>query len=209
MLASASSDHIIRLWETAAGAKKQTLKGHRQGVGAVAFSPDGQMLASASEDCTVRLWDTATGAKKQTLKGHTRGVGAVAFSPDGQMLASASKDHTVRLWDAATGAEKQTLVVHISITSLSFSNNGKYLKSDRGMLPLNSDSSDMLDHRAQQSCVIFVNKEWVTQDGQKILWLPPDYRATCTAIHNDKLVLGHRSGKVTFFEISPNFLKYG
>ncbi|KAK1837730.1 g-protein beta wd-40 repeats containing, partial [Colletotrichum chrysophilum] len=109
VVASASRDHTVRLWDAATGAPRQTLEGHTSYVHAVAFSPDGQVVASASYDHTVRLWDAATGAPRQTLEGHTDYVIAVAFSPDGQVVASASYDHTVRLWDAATGAPRQTL----------------------------------------------------------------------------------------------------
>ena len=40
MLASASHDHTVRLWDTATGVGKQTLHGHTNSVHAVAFSPD-------------------------------------------------------------------------------------------------------------------------------------------------------------------------
>jgi len=106
-------------------------------------------------------------------------------------------------WDATTGAEKQTLETIIGVQCLSFSIDGKYLKTDRGMLSLNSDS---LSHQEQRSCAIFVNREWVTQDGQNILWLPPDYRAMCTTVYNNKLALGHSSGQVTFLNISTKQL---
>ncbi len=62
MLASASDDKTIRLWDIATSVHQQTLKGHRASVGKVAFSPDGNTLASASDDRTTRLWDIATGA---------------------------------------------------------------------------------------------------------------------------------------------------
>jgi hypothetical protein len=71
LLASASDDGTVRLWDAATGAALQTLKGHTSTVWAVAFSPDGKLLASASHDRTVRLWDAATGAALQTLEGHT------------------------------------------------------------------------------------------------------------------------------------------
>jgi WD40 repeat protein len=57
MLASASGDSTVRLWEAGSGALLSTLKGHEDWVRAVAFSPDGKMLASASGDKTVRLWE--------------------------------------------------------------------------------------------------------------------------------------------------------
>jgi len=89
----------VRLWDTATGAHRKTLKGHNGPVYAVAFSPDGTTVASASLDATVRLWDAATGAHRKTLEGHSWSVNAVAFSPDGTTVASASHDCTVRLWD--------------------------------------------------------------------------------------------------------------
>jgi WD40 repeat protein len=61
LLASASYDRTVRLWDPATGAVRHTLEGHSDSVNAVAFSPDGKLLASASYDRTVRLWDPATG----------------------------------------------------------------------------------------------------------------------------------------------------
>ena len=144
----------MRLWDATTGAWKQTLEGHSDSVNAVAFSPDGKVLASASYDNTVRLWDATTGAWKQTLEGHSDWVNAVAFSPDGKVLASASYDKTVRLWDATTGAWKQTLNVNTTIHSLLFSMDGRYLKTDRGLLSLNSGSPDTYLRQEQSICNI-------------------------------------------------------
>ncbi|KAN0085554.1 Quinonprotein alcohol dehydrogenase-like superfamily [Elaphomyces granulatus] len=200
VLASASEDDTVRLWDATTGTWEQTLEGHSGQIIAVAFSPDGNVLASASHDNTVQLWDATTGAWKHTLEGHRNWVFAVAFSPDGKALALALDDKTVRLLDATTGAWKRTLDVNVFIRSLLFSMDGRYLKTDRGLLSLNSGSPDTCLRQEQSICAIFVNDEWVTQDGQNLLWLPPDYRPTCSALFNNMLVLGCRSGEVAFIE---------
>ena len=101
LIAPASVDMTVRLWNTATGAPRATLEGHSNEVSAVAFSPDSKLIASASGDTTVRLWDSATRAARATRGGHSQWVSAVAFSPDGKLIASASEDMTIRLWDPA------------------------------------------------------------------------------------------------------------
>ena len=115
----------VRLWDVTTGTlrhslphnRRYNLQGHRDRIGALAFSPDGQILAtgswggvtrlwdmatgSSSWGSTIRLWDTATGTLQHSLLGHTGRVSALAFSPDGQTLASGSWDGTVLLWDVA------------------------------------------------------------------------------------------------------------
>jgi WD40 repeat protein len=51
LVASASRDETVRLWDSATGASRRTLEGHSGFVLGVAFSPDGRLVASASWDC--------------------------------------------------------------------------------------------------------------------------------------------------------------
>ncbi|MGH8903453.1 MAG: hypothetical protein ACRDYA_17715, partial [Egibacteraceae bacterium] len=120
ILASASDDRTVRLWDPASGQPITTLTGHKRGVWAIAFGqlPDGRAIlasASSSDDAAVRLWDPASGQPITALTGHQGRVRAVAFGrlPDGRtILATGSDDHTVRLWDPDRGQLITTLTGH-------------------------------------------------------------------------------------------------
>src|SRR5437763_1837289 len=73
------------------------LKGHRDTISDLAFSPDEKKLASSSVDGTVHLWDAETGELISTLD-HGSAINGVAISKDG-LLASAGADGFVSLWD--------------------------------------------------------------------------------------------------------------
>lgn len=77
---------------------KAKLEGHRGGVTALAFAPNGETIATGSGNGLVRLWDAATG--KQLVKldpfSGTR-VSHVGFSADGKYLSAASRK-SVTAW---------------------------------------------------------------------------------------------------------------
>uniref|UniRef100_A0A8B9XL21 F-box-like/WD repeat-containing protein TBL1XR1 n=1 Tax=Bos mutus grunniens TaxID=30521 RepID=A0A8B9XL21_BOSMU len=58
MLASASFDSTVRLWDVERGVCLHTLTKHQEPVYSVAFSPDGKYLASGSFDKCVHIWNT-------------------------------------------------------------------------------------------------------------------------------------------------------
>jgi eukaryotic-like serine/threonine-protein kinase len=99
LLASASADRTVRIWDVATSRCVSRLIGHTDAVFSAEFHPDGKRLASAGRDRSIWLWDLATGQQVARLEGHTNYVFSLAFSPDGTSLASGSGDGTVRIWD--------------------------------------------------------------------------------------------------------------
>jgi len=57
LLASASSDQTVRLWNPRTGQVVQTLREHTDRVDTVALSLDGRRVASGSSDNTIKVWD--------------------------------------------------------------------------------------------------------------------------------------------------------
>ena len=206
LLASASDDRTVRLWDAATGAMRGSLEGHTSGVTTVTFSPNGQLLASASSDKTVRLWDTATGAMRGSLEDHTGVVTAVTFSPNGQLLASASWDNMVRLWDVKKREVIHKIPTDRLIDKMSFSTNGSYLITDSGLININRFSLDVGQSYLESPPCLMVKGDWVAREMQDILWLPSEYRATCAAVHDTRIVMGHASGQVSFMEIDTDHI---
>src|SRR5262249_14001499 len=57
LLAAADDQQHIDIWDVLHGTRLGTLEGHRGGVCAVSFSPDGKRLLSCSTDTTALIWD--------------------------------------------------------------------------------------------------------------------------------------------------------
>ena len=130
VIAPASQDATIKLWDARSGQEWQTLKGHNAVVNAVVFSPDGAVVASASWDETIRLWTTWSGREHMKLRGHNSVITAVTFSPDGSVIASASWDGTIKLWNVRLGQVQQTIEGHTGwVNSVAFSPDGAVVAS--------------------------------------------------------------------------------
>jgi WD40 repeat protein len=111
-LATGSRDGTVKLWETATGKEKATLKVGVE-VNSIAVSPSGDRLAVGGyvdSGDNLYLFDLKTN-EKSASKAHRFGVNSVAFSADGKMLVSAgggfgSSAGDVKLWQVLSTKDK-------------------------------------------------------------------------------------------------------
>ena len=126
-IVTAASDGELRIWDVAMGTSLVTIKGPREGVRALALSPDGKKaVISGGPGYRCVLIDLETKKEIRSFTGHTAAVHALAFSPDGTRLLSGSDDRTVRLWDTADGRELRKIAAGTSyIRGICFGPGGK------------------------------------------------------------------------------------
>ena len=132
-----------------------TLRGHKEPVLRVAYSPDGTLIASTSgtfevqddkivnERGEAKLWNANTGVEVHTLGGHVGMVWGLAFSPDSRLVAPGAGRNTfdskgdflegtgdIKLWDAKAGASLVAFRGHSRpVECLAFNNDGTRLAS--------------------------------------------------------------------------------
>lgn len=102
LIASASGDHSIRLWDAVSGGHSySTLKGHTDRVTSVTFSTDSRLI-SGSWDKEIYIWATDTGRVRRKMK-QGAFVDKLVAAPDGNYILSIDLHGKIYKWDARSG----------------------------------------------------------------------------------------------------------
>ena len=133
LVASAGGHNTIKLWSLRENTVK-TLRGHKDKVNSVAFSPDGRLLVSGSEDSTIKIWNVSQWENIETREPITVRmlfpIHMVTFHPDGQLLATSGRH--AKLLDINNQTEVATLQHDEWVWVVAFSRDGRYLATDDG-----------------------------------------------------------------------------
>lgn len=127
VLACAGSENGLYLISFRDGDLVKTLWGHTEKITAMQFNQDGSLLISASVDRTVKVWEMNSTSHQAlyNLSGHTRMIDDLSVHPKMNIAASLCIGG-IKFWDIERGELVHSLP-RTSITSLSFSPDGRYL----------------------------------------------------------------------------------
>lgn len=128
---SLERENSVRLYQSDGKSQKE-LKGHRDFVSGLAFSPDATSLATGSMDGTIKVWNTSKGQWLFDLPGHMQEVTDVSFSPDGKTLASVGLHESVKLWHLKTQRELLSIEMPKAGAFIEFTGDGKRLAVTTG-----------------------------------------------------------------------------
>ncbi|PFH54236.1 hypothetical protein AMATHDRAFT_53112 [Amanita thiersii Skay4041] len=131
VLASASEDATVKIWDWETGEFERTLKGHTKSVVDVDFDHKGHLLVTCSNDLFIKIWDSQNEWKNtKTFPGHEHSVSTVRFLPGDQHIVSASRDRTIRIFDVATTHLIRTIIGHTEWVRYAVpSDDGRYIIS--------------------------------------------------------------------------------
>lgn len=103
LLAVASSDETVSLFDLDTGERLSKLTGHRGGATNAAFLDDGTTLVVSDRQGSIHWWDIRTGRRLAApWRGHKKAIWRLALHPDGIRFATAGDDGKVWIWDTLT-----------------------------------------------------------------------------------------------------------
>ncbi|KAG6473109.1 hypothetical protein ZIOFF_067016 [Zingiber officinale] len=98
IIASASFDSTIKLWDAEYGRLLCSMNGHKGPVYSVAFSPNGEYLASGSLDQSLHIWSVKEGRIMKTYRGRG-GIFEVCWNREGEKIAACFANSIICVMD--------------------------------------------------------------------------------------------------------------
>lgn len=220
-IAAVAPQDAVVISDTESGATISTCRGPCDVP--VALSLDSRYIAAWWDTNTIMIKDAEIDKDVVALSGHSGIVTSVAFSPKHcHIVASASHDKTIKIWNVITRAEISTVSVGTEPNLLKFDPTGAFLYASLGGASLFPSQHSTWTHPTLSQTEVVLPQlrkytysvddkcSWITRQGLRVLWLPPEHRATFDYEGMPSDVLPHMvsigccSGRVWWLTFSSN-----
>ena len=116
LVATASSDNTVKVWDTANGMCKATFKGGR-GHAMTCCDIGGGFVIGGSTDKTCRVWNLNTQRMIHQLAGHAHKIMCVRLIGGEKAILTGSADRSLKVWDITRSTYRQTTTLRHSSTT--------------------------------------------------------------------------------------------
>ena len=145
VLASASGDHVIKLWDLAScDSPRATLTGATDTIQSIDFNPTGSLLATTSRDRKIRIYDPRAGGEAVLVQeghGGVKGARVVWMGDTGKLAStgfSKMSDRQVGIWEMEGGLSNSKMIIidqSAGIIMPFWSDNGILFLAGKGWAP--------------------------------------------------------------------------
>lgn len=139
LVASGSTEKVIRLWDPRTRQKLLKLRGHTDNVRSLVLSKDASMLLSASSDGTIRLWSIGQQRCVSIIRAHDEGVWTLQTNESFTTVYSGGKDCKIFMTDLRNTSDSMLVceekapisrILLVNRSHSSSSNHSSYNQSD-------------------------------------------------------------------------------
>lgn len=203
LIASASADATIKLWDTATGDLQKTLVCHPKSINildpaailgepnwiiALAFSSDSQQIAAVCENKTIKVWSIEKSLKASKYLGRTFGSHIKSSKP----------------WKEIQTPEQ--------VYTIEFAAGNRHLATDIGLIALENtptEGEEGLPVRSDSDSLqkLSLRDEWLCYGAMPFLRLLPDSQVDSWDARGDHMAVGFSNGLVSGFYIDRRGLQ--
>ncbi|KAH7378433.1 hypothetical protein DE146DRAFT_673081, partial [Phaeosphaeria sp. MPI-PUGE-AT-0046c] len=110
-------------------------------------------------------------------------------------------DKTVKIWDASSGACLQTLDIGLCPFKLSFNSAKSCLYTGLGTIVIQNSQVGVSDIVEPERPLypdrgVSLRSPWIQHADKDVLWVPSEYRPSCSAVCGNTVSIGVGSGRV-------------
>jgi WD40 repeat protein len=184
MLASASADMTIRVWDSATwGLTRSILEGHSDTIMDVTWTPDSTQLLSTSLDQTTRLWDVS--GTSEVMSTFSPPFEHVLWSQNGTYVMGGSENR-IDIWNKDTGQVVDVLSGQLDPSSTTVWSPGRAL-----LATVNADN--VIEIWQQDRTLQLVGH---TDTILSLSWSPDGARLVSTSLDNSVRIWNTASGSL-------------